>query len=202
MRRRIPLVATALVTLAIAAMISLGIWQLRRAEWKEALIARAARNLIEPAVDLPERLRPGLDYRRFRAECERLVFDRGPTAGRGRTGTPGWLQKATCVRASGHDPVIIGLGITERPDRLIPPEVDHVFWGRVLHRGTRIENDYVLYAERPVAGLIPVAQPTPEMMNTTTPEGHRGYAAQWFLFAGAALVIYVLALAKRWRQGR
>lgn len=201
MRRAVPLWPTVLVLLAVAVMIALGGWQLRRAEWKETLVARAARNLIQPAIDLPAHLPPGLDYRRFRAECQRLVFDRGPTAGVGRGGTPGWLQKATCSRGAGKDTITIGLGITERPDRLVPSIPDHVFWGRLLHRGTATENDYILFAERPLAGLIPVAQPTPEMATTTTPAGHRGYAIQWFLFAGVALVIYALALRRRWKTG-
>lgn len=197
MRRKVPFLPTLLVMIAVCIMMALGVWQLRRAEWKEALLARAAQNLIEPAVDLPARLPPGLDYRRFRAVCERLVFDRGPTAGVGRSGTPGWLQKASCVRGNGNDPVTIGLGITERPDRLVPTVPEHVFWGRLLHRGTETGNDYILFSERPLTGLIPVAQPTPEMAATTTPQGHRGYAIQWFLFAITAIVIYILALWRR-----
>lgn len=200
--RRLPLLPTVLVLLAVGVMIALGLWQLRRAEWKEDLVARAAQNLILPAVDLPGKLPPGLDYRRFRVVCERLVFDRGPTAGVARGGSSGWLQKATCIRGAEQDQVTIGLGITERPDRVTPSDTGNVFWGRVLHRGTEVENDYILYAERPLTGLIPVAQPTPEMANTTTPAGHRGYAMQWFLFAGVAIVIYILALRMRWRQDK
>lgn len=196
---RIPLIPTLLLLLAVGVMIALGVWQLRRAEWKEALLVRAAHNLIEPAIDLPGRLPPGLDYRRFRVVCDRLVFDHGPTAGTGRGGATGWLQTATCLRDAGHD-LAIGLGITERPDRLTIAGTDNVFWGRVLHRGTKTENDYILYSERPLTGLIPVAQPTPEMTGMTTPEGHRGYAIQWFLFAGVAVVIYILALVKKWKQ--
>ena len=196
--RRIPLFPTILVLIAVGIMIALGMWQLHRAEWKEQLIARAAENIMLSAVDLPGQLPDGLDYRRFRVVCDRLVFDRGPTAGTGRGGMSGWLQKATCIRGHGQDPVMIGLGITERPDKLSPADVSGIFWGRVLHTGTEAENNYILYAERPLTGLIPVAQPTPDMARTTTPEGHRGYAAQWFLFACAALLIYALALRRRW----
>src|SRR3546814_19788059 len=70
--RRVPLLATALVLIAIAVMIALGMWQLRRAEWKETLTARAAGNLLEATADLPATLPPGLDYRRFRVSCERI----------------------------------------------------------------------------------------------------------------------------------
>src|SRR3546814_3845709 len=105
--RRIPVLVSWLVLLAVGAMIALGAWQLRRAESKEVLVTRAAQNLIEPAVDLPARLTPGLDYRRFRVVCARLDFDRGPTAGTGRGGMTGWLQKASCIRGTGQDPLTI-----------------------------------------------------------------------------------------------
>ncbi len=33
-----------------------------------------------------------------------------------------------------------------------------------------------------------------------TPAVHRGYAATWFAFAAVALIIYALALRKRWNE--
>lgn len=197
MTRRFPILASLAVLLAIGVMVALGIWQLRRAEWKEALIARAAQNLIAPTAILPSRLPPGLDYRRFTVVCERVGY-RDPKAGTGRSGMTGWLQLATCTRGAGTDPLTIGLGITERPGRALPGDTGQSFSGRLLQSGTRSENEYILYAERPPTGLIPVAQPTPVMANATTPEGHRGYALQWFLFAATAGVIYIVALRKRW----
>lgn len=199
--RRAPLLATALVLIAVAVMIALGMWQLRRAEWKETLTARAAGNLLEATADLPSTLPPGLDYRRFRVSCERIEYLQ-PKAGTGRGGTSGWLQPAACVRRPGDDRVTIGLGITERPERALPRGTANSYTGRVLHSGTESANQYILYAEQPPTGLIPVAQPTPEMANTTTPEGHRGYAMQWFLFAATAVAIYGLALRRRWQAGR
>jgi len=38
--KRLPVIPTIMVVLAVAAMIGLGIWQLQRAQWKEGLIAR------------------------------------------------------------------------------------------------------------------------------------------------------------------
>src|SRR3546814_13356325 len=74
----------------------------------------------------------------------------------------------------------LGLGITGRPERLVHSEPRNIFWGRVIHRGTDTNaTDYILYAERPLPGLIPVAQPTPEMATTPTPAGHRDYAMPW-----------------------
>src|SRR3546814_20932009 len=110
--RRVPLLATALVLIAIAVMIALGMWQLRRAEWKETLTARAARNLLEATADLPATLPPGLDYRRFRVSCERIGYLK-PKAGQGRGSPSGWPQPSACVRRQGDDRVPISLGVTE-----------------------------------------------------------------------------------------
>src|SRR3546814_17604425 len=102
--RRIPLLASVLVLLAVGAMIALGLWQLRRAESKEVLVTRAAQNLIEPAVDLPARLTPGPAYLRFLVVFDSLVFDRGLSSGTGRACIPAWLQQAICLLLSVPDP--------------------------------------------------------------------------------------------------
>ena len=48
----------------------------------------------------------------------------------------------------------------------------------------------------PQAGLTQLAAPDPR----DVPNNHLSYAVQWFLFAVTALVIYGLALRKRWRE--
>ena len=54
MIRRIPIVSTVVVLAAVATMIGLGVWQLQRKEWKEALIARyAAAETMNSAVPWP-----------------------------------------------------------------------------------------------------------------------------------------------------
>ena len=50
-------------------------------------------------------------------------------------------------------------------------------------------------AAPPQAGLEQLAAPDPNDL----PNNHLMYAGQWFFFALTALVIYVLALRKRWR---
>ena len=50
-----------------------------------------------------------------------------------------------------------------------------------------------LVADPPLAGLQPNMRPDP----ANVPNNHLSYAAQWFLFALVALVIYGLALRKR-----
>jgi surfeit locus 1 family protein len=53
-----------------------------------------------------------------------------------------------------------------------------------------------LVAATPGPGLTASAPPSPD----TIPNNHFSYAIQWFLFAGIAVVIYVLALRGRWRK--
>ena len=57
-------------------------------------------------------------------------------------------------------------------------------------------------ANPPQAGLSQLARPDPSEMSATTPFGHLAYAIQWFAFATTALVIYALALRKRWRAAK
>ena len=57
-----------------------------------------------------------------------------------------------------------------------------------------------LIASPPQAGLGQLAAPDPDAVSTT-PMGHLSYAIQWFAFATIALVIYALALRKKWRSG-
>ena len=53
----------------------------------------------------------------------------------------------------------------------------------------------VLHASQPLPELERLAPPDPKDL----PNNHLMYAGQWFFFALTALVIYVLALRKRWR---
>ena len=51
--KRVPVVATVIVALAIAAMIGLGIWQLQRRGEKEALLQQYAINVALPGIAFP-----------------------------------------------------------------------------------------------------------------------------------------------------
>jgi surfeit locus 1 family protein len=53
----------------------------------------------------------------------------------------------------------------------------------------------MLVTDQPAPGLQPNAGPD----LSSIPNNHLSYAVQWFLFALIAVVIYALALRKRWR---
>jgi cytochrome oxidase assembly protein ShyY1 len=65
---------------------------------------------------------------------------------------------------------------------------------RIMHR--QAPRPLMVVAETPAPGLVASRQPDPrEETNSSW-----AYTGQWFLFALTALVIYVLALRKRWRE--
>jgi surfeit locus 1 family protein len=56
----------------------------------------------------------------------------------------------------------------------------------------------LLVADTPAPGLTPNGQPDV----SSVPNNHLAYGVQWFLFAGVAAVIYLLALRRRNRKVR
>ena len=63
----------------------------------------------------------------------------------------------------------------------------------------RLSQIRLVAATAPV-GLEPSRVPDVSSASPITPAVHHGYAATWFGLALIALVIYGLALRKRWRQ--
>lgn len=190
MTRRIPIVSTLVVLAAVATMISLGVWQLHRKAWKEALIARyeaaQAMNSEAPWPATPAEYEGAL-YRHSRVDCAE-VKSMGAIAGRSADGRSGWAHIAHCDLLNGGQ-ADIALGWSNDP---APPQWSGGSVGGFVagsDKGVR------LVAAPPQAGLAQLAAPDPRDL----PNNHLSYAVQWFLFATTALVIYVLALRKKWR---
>jgi cytochrome oxidase assembly protein ShyY1 len=202
---RLPLIPTIIVALAVATMIALGVWQLQRKGEKEALIALYAANREKPAIAFPP-MAPVADSAMFRessANCLE-VTDWQPSAGKDAKGRSGIRYIAQCKTGGGEGPGLILLaGVADRPD-LAPAWNGGVVEGLIvtepdkrslLQKALGAEQPLrpMLVASTPVAGLRAPAQPKPEDITNN----HLAYAIQWFLFAGAALVIYVLALRRK-----
>ncbi len=187
MTRRVPLIPTAIVAAAVATMIALGVWQLRRAAWKADLIARYQQaQAMSANVPWP---RTGTELERslFRwsqFDCRRVLAIR-TTAATAADGTKGVAQIARCaLDGGGEAEVALGWSLPAARFAWSGGEVG----GVIGPRG-------VLQSARPAPGLAPLAPPHPEDL----PNNHLMYAGQWFFFALTALTIYVLALRKRWR---
>ena len=191
MSRRLPVISTLIVLAAVVTMVALGIWQLQRKEWKEALIARFERSQAMSSdvpwpVDSSEH--EAALYRHSGFDCARVV-GMSSVAGRSAEGKPGWAHAARCRTARGGE-ATVALGWSTDPQ---PPRWDG---GKVAGFVAPAGEGVRLIAAPPQAGLAQLAPPDPRDL----PNNHLAYAVQWFLFAATALVIYVLALRKKWRN--
>jgi hypothetical protein len=184
---------TILVAAAVAAMIGLGVWQLQRAEWKEGLLARYEGAPAAPPIAWPATGARGEEYyfRRASGFCLEPVSWR-PAAGRNLKGESGWSFIVSCRTGGGEGPGMeadMGWSKESRPpvwrggevSGIIAPDDAHIIR---------------LVSATPAPGLQPSAPPSPD----TIPNNHLLYALQWFFFALAAAVIYVLALRRRQRH--
>ena len=190
MTRRLPLLPTLLIGLAVALMVGLGFWQLDRRAEKERLLAAYARSATLPPIAFPvgRGIDEGLMFRRATAFCVRPV-SWSARAGRNARGEPGWSHIVTCMTGGAEGPGLhADMGWSSAADA--PAE-----WRGGPVRGviTADRHDMILVADVPVAGLQPSAPPSMDDI----PNNHLAYAVQWFLFAAVAVFIYGLALRRR-----
>lgn len=206
--RRIPIIPTLVVLLAVLIMVALGFWQIRRAHWKEGLLTRyqqaAQASMLEgiPAgMSIDE-----LSFRQTRVGCDIVtpILQIGGANGAGRTGFRNIagcrLEDGRTLMADiGWSPIDAGKpalasGHHIRADgRLIP---DTVLADRIFGSRAAAAVPLLIVLDRPASGLEPSVAPSIEQI----PNNHRAYAAQWFLFAATASIIYILAL-RRGAQG-
>ena len=204
--RRWPVIPTILVLAAVATMIALGVWQLQRKAEKEALIALYQRNTAMSATIAYPKLPPVPDsalYRKSSLVCLSPVrWD--PRSGSDRDGKTGIRMIADCRTGAEGPGVLVDVGIG---DDFAPPKwsggtvqgtiVPGPEQATLIERmtGKAIPARAMLIADAPVAGLRPSGVPSA----ADTPNNHFAYAVQWFLFAAAALIIYILAVRRRLR---
>ncbi|MXO60281.1 SURF1 family protein [Altererythrobacter salegens] len=200
MERKVPVVATVVVLLAVATMVALGVWQLQRLHWKETLLAHYSAASADPApVEYPVASQAAADaalYRRSTIECAFTGSDWRSIAGRSSEGRSGYVHIILCGidRGSpGEDrTAYVQAGWSPGPT---PPD-----WtgGPVSGRIAPYSEGFMrLVADPPLGGLAASAEPDPNDISNN----HLAYAVQWFLFALTALVIYALALRRKWRGG-
>ena len=189
--RRVPIIPTLFVLAAVAVMISLGLWQLQRAQWKGDLIARYQQaEKMSASVPWPQRQEEwgSAFYRQSQFNCE-SVLATSAASGSSDKGEGGWAHFATCALAGGGQ-ADVALGWSRNP------QVPQWAGGEVRGMIGRAPDGARLVAMPPLAGLEQLALPDPGDL----PNSHLSYAMQWFFFAATALVIYVLALRKKWRE--
>ena len=191
MIRKLPLLPTLVVGLAVAIMIALGFWQLRRAEEKEALLARyrAAQNMAPIAFPTSPIHSDQLPLFRYSTGvCLRPVAKRS-TAGQNRSGEPGYVHIVDCSTGAEGPGMSIELGWSKNPNVALNWRGGPVSGIIAPDRKTRMR---LVAATAP-----PVLEPSAPPSIDQVPNNHRSYAVQWFLFAAIALTIYILALRKK-----
>ena len=203
--RRIPLVPTLIVIVAALIMMRLGLWQIKRAEWKEALIARytATQGLPPIAYPLVPRDPQALLFRRVEGFCLQPVGWR-IEPGRNIAGQMGWRHIAACRTGAEGPGLSVDAGWTSdfkdatprwrggKVAGVVAPLPDH---RSVLDMamGKGAPDGVMLVAALPTGYFQPSAPPS----IADIPNNHRAYAVQWFIFAALALLIYAIALRRR-----
>ncbi len=200
--KKLPILPTILVLIAVATMIGLGIWQLQRKAEKESALARYAQNATLPPVAFPSiPIGDALLYRRTGAFCL------SPTSWRIEgAGSHGWRHIAQCRTGAEGPGFAIDMGASQ--DLNYKPqwrggEVHGTITQAPSHQSlisglfARPVKTLMIVSDTALPGLKPTAQPSPESI----PNNHLAYAVQWFLFAAIALGIYAIALRRRMGGG-
>lgn len=202
--KRIPVIPTLIVALAVVTMIGLGFWQLQRREAKQALLASYAANADLPVMALPHPPIPdSLLFRRMSATCIQ-PGEIMRVAGRTADGRSGYRLIAACASGAEGPGFRVELGVAGDP-AFQPQWAGGPVTGLYTHApdgaslfdrliGRAPPPTPMLVPEAPLApGLAPSNRPDPSRI----PDNHLAYAVQWFAFALVALAIYVLALRRR-----
>ncbi|MEO7825766.1 MAG: SURF1 family cytochrome oxidase biogenesis protein [Allosphingosinicella sp.] len=203
---RFPLIPTVLVAAAVATMIALGFWQLRRADEKAAIQRQYERNLTLAPMALPPAAvaDSSLLYRRATAFCLSVTRWR-TTGGMGASGQGGTRFLAECSTGAEGPGFVADMGVSADP-KAKPAWKGGEVAGRIVaepRSGGLFER--LTGKSPPPRPMIVSAAPAPGLQASAQPVGDApnnslSYAFQWFFFAAAAAVIYVLALSRRQRE--
>ncbi len=202
--KRLPIIPTTLVLIAVVAMIALGVWQLQRRVEKEALIAQLSANRGLPPTAYPAQAPVANEamFRKSSVTCLRVTGWR-VSGGATPTGQGGYRHIAECRTGAEGPGALIDMGVAANPafkpdwrggtvDGLITTEPNQSsLIGKAF--GTAPPLRPMLVADVPAPGLAASAPPSP----AGSSNNHLAYAVPWFLFAGVALVIYGIALRRR-----
>jgi cytochrome oxidase assembly protein ShyY1 len=194
MIRRLPIIPTLIVLAAVGVMISLGVWQIHRAQWKEGLLAKYSEAeklppITWPTVPLRDAQLPL--FRHATGLCLRTVGKRA-VAGENVAGEPGYVQIVDCVTGAEGPGMSVELGWSKNPNAKADWHGGLVSGIIAPDRRSRMR----LVAATAPPGLEQSAPPS----LSAIPNNHLSYAVQWFAFAVVALIIYGLAVRKRLKE--
>ncbi|HMT43361.1 MAG TPA: SURF1 family protein [Chakrabartia sp.] len=188
--KRVPLIPTLIVGVACVIMVALGVWQVRRADEKAALLAQYASAATLPVMAFPAVADPNNLplFRRAKAYCLSVANWR-TKAGRNLQEESGWAHIAECRTGVEGPGFAVEAGWSRHPKA--PDWKGGAVEGVITTDDARMIR--LVSAVPLAAGLQTSAPPSPAMI----PNNHLSYAIQWFAFALIALVIYGIALRRR-----
>jgi hypothetical protein len=194
MSRKLPLVPTIIVAAAVAVMIGLGIWQLRRADEKSRLLQQYAAAEKLPPIAFPTLPLATVQLPLFRhatGVCLRPV-GRRTVPGEGASGEPGYVHIVDCMTGAEGPGMSVAVGWSKNPNAPIN-------WGGGPVSGIIAPDNITrmrLVAASAPEGLETVAPPSVSSVTNKL----RSFEILWFAFALIATIIYVLALRLRWKK--
>jgi surfeit locus 1 family protein len=191
--RKVPVFATLVVIAAVAVMIGLGLWQLDRAEWKDRLVEQYRDAGEREPIAFPTAPVAGEPpfFHWATGFCLRPVTHRA-VAGANRQGETGYVHIVHCATGAEGPGMAVELGWSKDPRAKWQWQGGPVTGVIAPDRERRMR----LVAASAPEGLEASALPSVDSI----PRNHRMYALTWFSFAVIALLIYFLALRKRWRE--
>lgn len=206
--------ATLVTVPAVAVMVGLGVWQLHRLEWKEALVARVQERIHAPPVPLPAAVddADALDLRPVTVAGVLLDSRSQKVPARPRQGRAGY-EIVTPVQRAGGPPVLVNRGWVPLDYHAAPGPDRPVAWRGVARvpgsSGWVHIPDLValtgIAAALPVVvevtpGQEPAGAPAGIEPRAELPNNHAQYALTWFGLAATLVVIYVLSQRRRPRE--
>lgn len=207
MIKRLPIISAILAMLAVSTMVGLGIWQIQRKTVNTVLLQQVSANIAKPAIIYPQ-LGPVSNsalHRKSSITCLR-VAQWVEDAGSDKSGQPGTRYLAECVTGAEGPGALIVAGVSSRPnvkvdwnggrvDGVITTEPDRQSMIAKLFAGKRVLRP-MLVSKDGLGGLRTAEPPSLEKIRGKI-ANNGSYAVQWFLFALAAAVIYLLAARKK-----
>lgn len=216
---RRPVTLLVLTALGVAILTSLGVWQLQRLAWKEALIAERTDRLRRPVLPLPEALRQekaGVDIDHLPVRLEGRFAPVTLRQFSTRGGPAAW-ELVSPFTATGGEIVLVARGLEADGEKTLPPPPDGllVIEGIVRHHGGRSaftpdnapdKNQWYWWdvpAMSRAAGLpegvdavlaVDQLSPAPPGLAPLTPmlnlsNRHLGYALTWFGLAATLIAV-------------
>ena len=217
-RSILPPLIFGIVTTAI--LLSLGVWQLRRMEWKEAMLAEIQAGINAAPQPIPAQVDPSMKYMpvtvsgRTTGE-EILVLSGTKELGGGYNIISGFetddgrrilLDRGFVTQDYRHTPrpattlEVVGNLHWPQDKSSSTPEPDlkaGIWFARdVPAMAGMLKTEPVLVVAARVQGDAQGVMPIPISIEGV-PNNHLAYAVQWFLFAAMAVAIYVLAVRRR-----